>query len=286
MKYSIFTFLFFLLLLGHELKSQDIIYTNTGNKVTGKIVEITNYEIKYKDPSNLEGPSYIISKREVVLIKYQNGTTEIINPNPPSYSPNKKDNEYATKPAEENPYELYYMGKNLLSINALALMNGDVTILYDRDLLNNKLGLTALGSYNLNKKVSLFNVSIDNGYTNAKKNYEVGLGVNFLPSDSRRSQYFVGLMGKYINFDYDKQEYVDVNIGGNIYQQLQTVRAHGGQTMLGVTNGVLVRITPHFNFKLFATVGLAKNSPTSTTSNNVTSIYPKFYLGYCFGYRF
>lgn len=262
--------------------SQDIIYTTAGNKYRAKVVEINSYEVKYKDFDNPDGPTYVITKSDVVLINYQNGTTEVINPNPPNYSPNKTETYAVKKPEKKNPNEIYYVGKNFLSLNALALMNGDLAVFYDREILNNKLGLTAMGSYNFNNSKPFFNGLFTHDYPNAKKEFDAGLGANFFPSDRGRAQYFVGLFGKYMQMKYDKTELHDTTISGFVFQKTTIARATASQLMVGVTNGLLVRVSPQFNFKIFATIGLTSNSPAVTGSAN----YPKIYLGYCFGYRF
>jgi hypothetical protein len=280
-------FILLAMLAAYPLLSQDIIYTTGGNKYKAKVLENNSSDIKYKDFDNPEGPTYVISKREVVLIDYQNGTTEVINSNPPNYSSNKTETDYATKkPEQKNPNELYYMGKNMVSINALGLLNADISIFYDRDLLNNKLDLMLMGSYNLNKSKPALTTFINQDYPNAKKNFDVGLGLNFLPSDRGRAQYFVGVMAKYMQMEYDKSVITEQTINGFVFQSNSIERAPMSQLMIGATNGVQVRVSYHFNFKIFATLGLATNSPASTSSNAAGSTYPKAYLGYCFGYRF
>lgn len=278
-------FLSFFALLAMAARSQDMIYTTSGNKFQARVVEINSNEVKYKDFSNLDGPTYVITRQDVVLISYQNGTTEIVNPNPPSYSPNKTATDYATKkPEHKNPNELYYTGKNMLSLNALALMNGDLALFYDRDLLQDKLGITAMGSYNFNGHINQgLNLIVDNLYPNSKKKFDAGLGVNFFPSNRGRAQYFVGVMAKYMQFDYDRETTVEQDINGFTFLKKVVERSTGSQTMVGVTNGLLVRVSPTFNFKLFASIGTSVNSPLV---DGKSSSYPKVYLGYCFGYRF
>lgn len=275
--------LFMILLVGYA-KSQDMIYTTSGNKFSAKVIEINTHEVKYKDFSNPEGPTYVITKQDVVLISYQNGSTEIVNPNPPSYSPNKT-TDYATKePEHTNPNALYYTGKNFLSLNALALMNGDISLFYDRDLLDGMFGVTVMGGYNFNDRINkVLNLGIDNLYPNAKKQFDAGLGFNFFPSTTGRAKYFVGAMAKYMNVSYDKEIIYQEDIGGFTFLKKRIERSTAAQTMVGATNGLLVRVTPSFNFKLFCTVGVAGNTPAV---QNKTNLYPKVYLGYCFGYRF
>jgi hypothetical protein len=70
-------FLTFGLLMGGRLFSQDTLYTTEGNIIAGKVMEITNEDIKYKKSSNLDGPVYIISKADVVVIDYKNGSKDV-----------------------------------------------------------------------------------------------------------------------------------------------------------------------------------------------------------------
>ena len=59
--------------------SQDNIVLKTGEEISAKVLEIGIGEIKYKKASNIEGPTYTISKSDVFMIKYENGTKEVIN---------------------------------------------------------------------------------------------------------------------------------------------------------------------------------------------------------------
>ena len=170
------------------------------------------------------------------------------------------------------------MNPNLISINALALANGDVTLMYDRDFYNSKLSLSVLGGYNFNTRMGFLNGLIDNSREHAKKNYDVGLGINFMPNNTKRCQYFVGLLGKYMSYTYDNP----MNTSNN---QLLFTKATGYQMAIMVTNGWFMRISPNFNFKVFGSFGIPINSP-ELKSNTSNIILPKVYLGYCFGYRF
>lgn len=58
--------------------SQDVIMKKNGDEIKSKVEEITDEVIKYKKFDNIEGPSYSISKSEVFIIKYSNGTKEVI----------------------------------------------------------------------------------------------------------------------------------------------------------------------------------------------------------------
>lgn len=280
----------FVLTFSIKLDAQDVMYTIAGNKIQARVLEIATSEIKYKDFKNLEGPTYIIDSKEIVLIQFANGTTQVINDNPPASEPKKEEVNTGTTIIKKDKKELpnlYYINPNLLSINALALANGDFTLIYDREFFKSKLSLSFLGGYNFNTRMGALNAAIIDSRDKAKKNYDVGFGINFMPRNTKRVQYFVGFLGKYMNYTYDK--IVD-NTGNQIFYE----KAKGYQIALMLTNGWVYRINPNFNFKLFGSIGLPINSPklydyNSTNGQkdpNPFSTMPKVYLGYCFGYRF
>ncbi len=58
----------------------DIIIFSNGDEVKGKVQEITETEIKYKRCDNLTGPTYTANKSKVFMIRYANGTKDVITP--------------------------------------------------------------------------------------------------------------------------------------------------------------------------------------------------------------
>ena len=60
----------------NTLKAQDNITLKNGDEVKAKVIEINETEIKYKNFENQDGPTRIVYKSEVFLIKYQNGTSQ------------------------------------------------------------------------------------------------------------------------------------------------------------------------------------------------------------------
>lgn len=59
--------------------AQDIIMKKNGDEINSKVLEINDSEIKYKKFDNIDGPSYILPKSEVFMIKYADGRKVIIN---------------------------------------------------------------------------------------------------------------------------------------------------------------------------------------------------------------
>lgn len=52
-----------------------VVFTD-GTEISAKILEVGTSTITYKNATNLDGPSYVIEKNKVFLIKYENGTVE------------------------------------------------------------------------------------------------------------------------------------------------------------------------------------------------------------------
>lgn len=257
--------------------SQDVLYTISGKKLNTKVLEINVTDIKYKNVDNPEGPTYVIAKSDIVLVQFANGLTQVINSNPPTIAPPKEQPVYiAPKETDKPKPNLYYLNPNLISINALALANGDITLIYDREFLNNRLGLSFLGGYNFNSRMGGLNAFITDSRDKAKKIFDAGIGVNFMPRNTKRVQYFVGLLGKYMAYNY--QSRVD-----STNNQFHYETAQGSQLAIMISNGWIYHISPNFNFKLFGSIGVPVNTPELKVEY---SGVPKVYLGYCFGYRF
>lgn len=296
--------LFFLFFIAFKAYSQDILYTTSGNKIkVSKVTEINIKDIKYKDFTNPDGPTYVIAKTDIVLIQYANGTTDVINDNPNTLAPkitetvtpitskpsdkapvfDKSDPYGKNKKTEKKDFNLYYLNKNMISINALALANGDITLMYDREILNSRMSLSFLGGYSFNSRMGALNFFIRDSKDGAKKKFDAGVGINLMPRNTKRVQYFVGVMAKYMAYDY-------LSVTDTTNNQKNFSKASASQLAIMISNGWVFRVTPNFNFKLFGSIGGQINSTPLEVNRSYGKIdyanYPKVYLGYCFGYRF
>jgi len=59
--------------------AQDIIITTDAQKIDAKILEVSKYEIRYKEKDNLDGPTYILEIKEISSIIYANGKVNVYN---------------------------------------------------------------------------------------------------------------------------------------------------------------------------------------------------------------
>ena len=55
------------------VSAQDIITKIDGTDIRAKVSEVGTTDIKYKNFSNLDGPTYTISKKDVLMVTYENG---------------------------------------------------------------------------------------------------------------------------------------------------------------------------------------------------------------------
>ena len=60
--------------------AQDLITLTSGDDIKVKVLEVNVDLIKYKKHDNPDGPSYTIPRSDVFVIRYENGTKDIINP--------------------------------------------------------------------------------------------------------------------------------------------------------------------------------------------------------------
>jgi len=142
--------------------SQDKLFKPDGTKLEVKVLEVTQTEIKYKKWSNQDGPTYTITKNEVMMILYQNGENEVINISTtiPNNKTIQKENEF---------------GQNMFSINPIHLIFGSITLSYEHF---NKKG-------NCSVK---FPVSFGYRYSN----FNLGTEIKLFPTKQGKARYFLG----------------------------------------------------------------------------------------------
>ncbi|MBO0933060.1 hypothetical protein [Fibrella aquatilis] len=76
-----------LMLVAVAGRAQDNIILKTGQEVSAKVLEVSKAEIKYKRADNPDGPIYTMTAGEVFLIKYANGTKDVLAEQPQAPAP-------------------------------------------------------------------------------------------------------------------------------------------------------------------------------------------------------
>jgi uncharacterized membrane protein len=68
----------------------DTIVFHSGERITAQVLEITSAEIRYRKCANLDGPTYIVERKDVFSINYANGTKDVISPVKPRETATKE----------------------------------------------------------------------------------------------------------------------------------------------------------------------------------------------------
>lgn len=90
-----------LILFTALVKAQDLITLKTGEQIKAKVLEVGTDEIKYKKFGVDDSPVYSLKKTDVVIINYQNGTSD-------TFTNNDKTSVATNTPTD--PAELYRDG--------------------------------------------------------------------------------------------------------------------------------------------------------------------------------
>ncbi len=125
-----------------QIFSQDTLFLNSGDFIPAKVTEIGIDQIKYKKPSNPDGPNYVTNKSDVSSIHYFDGSKDVF-----SYSSNSKHYNVAAaddanNPALNNSKNVKEETSNLPSDNNVTTVNQ--TYEKPRPLLNFLLGAAAI----------------------------------------------------------------------------------------------------------------------------------------------
>jgi hypothetical protein len=283
---ALFLVLLFSAACGH---AQDKVIFTDGSSRTGTVQEILPDEVIL---AIAEG-TVSVARNTIVLITYRNGLVDHLNTPPADvvYLPagTASEKSRSDQAAEETV--------NFLSVNSLALVNADFTVLYERLFFGRQAGAGVIGGFNFNPRVTLYNVFLY-PLAEAKKNYDAGAFFNFYPGGlGAKNRFYGGLMVKYTSFRFQSLR-EDTLLAGNQLSiqtsyspssgsQLATLFTFGTHSSLG--SGVYVRTLfglggftlrgdykEQFNYMLRR--GADVNDPVYHYS-----FVPKIYLGLNFG---
>ncbi len=63
-----------MLIVASFVSAQDVIITNDSRKIDAQIIEVSQTEVKYKEQSNPNGPTFVLNTKEINSIIYANGS--------------------------------------------------------------------------------------------------------------------------------------------------------------------------------------------------------------------
>lgn len=97
------------LMLSAFVSAQDIIITTDERKIEAKIVEVSKSEIRYKEIGDLEGPTFVLSTKEINSILYSSGKVTVFKHTPTA--PEFKNNGARITKTDD----FYYLGDTRLT---------------------------------------------------------------------------------------------------------------------------------------------------------------------------
>ena len=142
---------------------QDVMVLKNADEIKSKVIELTDLTIKYKKWENVNGPTYNISKSEVLFIRYENGTKEVI-----STIPKPPEPDVVAKPSQQENVTLYSTVP-ILRKKRMVRLSWDIANVefFDKKFTDNGIG--GVG----------YNSRIDLGFRAYEKDgLEIGLQIN------------------------------------------------------------------------------------------------------------
>jgi hypothetical protein len=112
----------------------DQLIFNDGSEVAGKITEVSSTEVKYKRCEMPEGPTYTVKKSLLFMIKYANGTREVIKTESPQQEYKSATSRGVKK--REHPLAMASLVAGILGIIAFPLIPSILAIAFGSTALN------------------------------------------------------------------------------------------------------------------------------------------------------
>lgn len=247
----------FLLVTTLALHAQDAIYKKDKTKIDGKVLEVGDWNVKYRQASNPDGPIYTIHKNEIVIIIYQNGTSDIFTSE-------------VRRPRHKKFDSLAVNFKrNMIGVDIGEFSNVAVNITWEH--IFGKKGKTGL-------RIP-FSVGIGPGwYSYNHKVFSAGADFLFFPTGQGKLRYYVAPyaeVGLYSGSYWFHTYNADMAI--SYYQHYREMRYSGG-----VKNGIQFQATRNFSVTADLGFGL-RYSPKGYWYNYVQ---PASRANLILGYRF
>ena len=117
--------------------AQDVIVTKDSKRINAKVEEVNVDNIKYRNFDNLEGPTYVLPKSDILSILYQNGQVETFGAENQERKKNDQKiqvNSFNTKPSMRTGdpllYRQYKTGKRMkfagITLTGLGVASGAI----------------------------------------------------------------------------------------------------------------------------------------------------------------
>ena len=216
-----------IILCAAVLHAQDAIYKKDKTKIEAKVFEVGNWDVKYKTASNPEGPVYTMSKADIAIIIYQNGTSDIFSSEEKSH--HKNSDSLSTN-----------FCRNFIGIDIGEFTNSAINMTYEHTF--GKKGMVAL-RLPFSVSVVRYNYYSNYGYG---KILSTGLDFLYFPTGQGKFRYYAAPYGEFGMYNYNYSTF-DSYTNGNYYYSPVYYSRTGYRIAGGVKNGILFMPTKHFS---------------------------------------
>lgn len=224
-----------LLFSGNFLFGQDTIHMINRDKIVAKVQEINPTQVKYKLFSFMDGPTYVVNKREVWKIVYSDGHTEFFQD-------------------EIEQIEITNIHPILIGVNSFDLMFGFVTMSGDYYFPKAGISIKVPISIGLQGvKGGANNEYYDNDfyYYNRMKVVNAGAQLLFYPGRMKhRVNYFTGIAFEYGRM-FSRQYYY-----GPYYPPYEYPKITYDWFGCGIANGMMINLSNRVSLSMSAILGL------------------------------
>lgn len=262
----------FLLFVCLQLSAQDKIYLLDGQRLDGKISEMSAEKIKYE----MDSASYEIAVKRVLLIEFSNGSTRIFQ------SPERNVYRPANLGPKKKSVEPEIHFQNEIYLNTLSLFNADVSLYYEYRLRLKKIGLGFMGTYNFNRSATVPNAFIA-VLSNAKKQYDAGAFMNLYSGIANSNlSLFMGLQLKYTAFQFMAAKEDSVYTNNQLSVNISYTPANSSQFSTLLNAGIHADITEtlflksSFAFGFFFLNKLYKDQINYALKDPQSGSYPNY----------
>lgn len=114
-----------LLFVSHFMRAQDVIVLKSGDEIQAKIVQVTDNDVSYKKFDYQDGPTFVVSKDKIFMIKYADGTKDVFSTSTTQAATVRKDTAY---------------GQNILSFNPFTFIGGNLSLSFEHLNRSGKIG--------------------------------------------------------------------------------------------------------------------------------------------------
>lgn len=291
LKTAFYFFLCLFLTCVFSAKAQDKIILLDGSSVQAKVREVSPRQVIYRRWDNQDGPEYVVNRRDVDRIVYQNGTEEVITRSRFSREPRRPAVPHASEGDNREVLQRTSVsgyGKNILSIAPIQMTNESAAglgIHYERMLDKNNI----IALY-IPVALSFFEDEVsNNGWSSMyypKKSRTMAYiypGAKFYPAGSaHRVSYSVGpSFGLGFGTKYKEKRTIDPGTGSVIYTYDEGSVFKAGFL---VTNGLNIQPTKALYVGLELGVGIFYYN--NETSDFAAGDAPMVQFNFKMGYRF